>query len=145
MRRAGVPTGMTRSLASLAERLQESVLEGYPEKLKNEFLNPGNLGRIEDPDGYARVTGSCGDTVEIFLSIRDGAIDDVRFMTDGCGPTIACASAITRMAKGRMVEHAARIGAEDVEDYLDGLPDESKHCAKLAAMSLGAALRDAGR
>ena len=61
----------------LAEELQEAVLAGYPEKLKAEFLKPGNLGRIESPDRRVSVTGSCGDTVEMFLSIQDENIIDI--------------------------------------------------------------------
>ena len=62
-------------------------------------------------------------------------------MTDGCGTTIACANYVTRMAKGKSIKEALRITPEDVDDYFDGLPDENRHCADLAVMTLTAALQ----
>jgi len=132
---------MGPDLDKIAEELQEAVLEGYPEKLKDEFLNPRNIGRIENPDSHASITGFCGDTVEMYLSILDGKINDIKFITDGCGVTIACTSYVTRIAKGKLLKEALRIKPEDVDNYFDGLPEENKHCAKLAVTTLAAALK----
>ena len=131
---------MIEKLDKYVQELQEAMLEGYSEKLKNEFLNPKNLGKIEDSDSHVSVIGVCGDTIEMYLSIRDGRISDIRFMTDGCGPTIACASYVTRTAKGRTIEEALQIKPEDADKYFEGLPEENQHCAKLSIMTLQEAI-----
>ena len=127
-------------LDKLAWDIQESLLEGYSERFKSEFLNPKNIGKIGDPDCHVSVTGVCGDTIEMFLSIRNGRISDIKFITDGCGATISCASFVTRTAAGKSIEEALLITPNDVVKYFEGLPDEHKHCAKLAVMTLTAAI-----
>jgi len=131
---------MTEEIDRFVRELQKEMLQGYSENLKNELLNPQNLGRMEDSDSHVNVTGVCGDTVETFLRIRDGTISDITFRTDGCGFTIACASYVTRTAKGRTIEEALQISPEDVDTYFEGLPEEHKHCAKLSVMTLRAAI-----
>lgn len=131
-----------QELDRIARDLQESILQGYSERFKNEFLNPQNIGKIEDADCLASITGVCGDTIEMSLSIKSGRISDIRFMTDGCGGTITCASYVTRIAKGKFVEEALQIGPADVESYFQDLPEETRHCAKLAVMTLKAALEE---
>ena len=133
---------MEEKLDKIARDIQESILEGYSERFKNEFLKPQNIGKIEDADCHVSVAGVCGDTIEMFLSIENGRISDIRFMTDGCGATITCASYVTRLAKGKSVEEALQIEPADVEGYFQGLPEETRHCAKLAVMTLKAALEE---
>ena len=115
-------------------------MKGYSEKFKKEFLKPKNIGKIKDSDSHVSITGVCGDTLEIYLVIRNGKISDIKFMTDGCGATITCASYVTRTAKGKSIEEALRIKPEDVDKYFEGLPEEHKHCAKLAVITLTAAI-----
>ena len=129
-----------QKLDKLARDIQESILEGYSERFKREFLNPENIGKIEDSDCHVSITGVCGDTIEMSLSVKNGRISDIKFMTDGCGATISCASYVTRTAKGKSVEEALRITPDDVDKYFEGLPEEHKHCAKLSVMTLTAAL-----
>ena len=131
---------MTQRHDKIAQDLQEAVLEGYSEKFKKEFLRPDNIGKIKDSDSYVSITGICGDTVELYLVVKDKKISDIRFMTDGCGATITCASYVTRIAKGKSLEEALRIKPEDVDKYFEGLPEEHKHCAKLAVITLTAAI-----
>ena len=131
---------MTEEHDKIAQYLQEVILEGYSEKFKDEFMRPENIGRIKDPDCYVSITGVCGDTIEIYLVVGKGRISDIRFMTDGCGATITCASYVTKTAKGKSLEEAIRIKPEDVDKYFEGLPEEHKHCAKLAVMALTAAI-----
>jgi len=133
---------MTEEIDRFVRELQKEMLRGYSERLKHEFLNPQNLGRIDDSDSHVRVTGVCGDTVEMYLLIRDGRISDIKFMTDGCGPTIACASYVTKAAKGRTIEEALQISPEDVDTYFEGLPEGHRHCAKLSVMALGTAIEN---
>ena len=130
---------MADDLDKIASILQDDVFKGYSEKFKEEFLNPQNIGKIENADSQVSITGVCGDTVEMYLAIKDGRIDDIKFVTDGCGATIACASFVARTVKGKTIEEALRIKSEDVDDYFEGLPKESKHCAKLAIDTLKAA------
>jgi nitrogen fixation NifU-like protein len=131
---------MTERHDKIAQDLQETILEGYSEKFKKEFLKPKNIGKIKDSDSYISITGVCGDTIELYLVIRDGKISDVRFMTDGCGASITCASYVTRTAKGKSLDEALRIKPEDVDKYFEGLPEEHKHSAKLAVITLTAAI-----
>ena len=133
---------MAEGYDRIAQHLQEAILEGYSEKFKNEFLNPKNIGEPEHADSNVRITGPCGDTIEMWLAVGDGKISDIRFMTDGCGATITCASYVTRTVKGKSVEEALRIKPEDVDSYFEGLPDEHKHCAKLAVVTLTAAIEN---
>ncbi len=131
---------MTEKHDKIAQDLQEVILEGYSEKFKNEFLRPENIGKIKDSDSYVSITGVCGDTLEVYLVVKDGKISDIRFMTDGCGATITCASYVTRTAKGKSLEEALLMKPEDVDKYFEGLPEDHKHCAKLAVITLAAAI-----
>ncbi|MBN2271293.1 MAG: iron-sulfur cluster assembly scaffold protein [Sedimentisphaerales bacterium] len=131
---------MAQDLDKITQDLQEAILRGYSQKFKDEFLAPKNIGKLEKPDSHVRITGPCGDTIEMWLAIEDGEISDIRFTTDGCGATITCASYVTTAAKGRTIEDALAITPEDVINYFQGLPDEHKHCAKLAVMTLTAAI-----
>ena len=126
--------------------LQELILgdarKVYSETVIDHSMNPRNVGNLEDADGFARVTGPCGDTMEIWLKVDDDAITSATFMTDGCGTSIASGSMVTKMAKGRSIGEAQKFSQQDVLDALGGLPDESKHCALLAANALKAAAKD---
>jgi nitrogen fixation NifU-like protein len=103
---------------------------------------PGNFGPLEPADGHARITGPCGDTMEIWIRVSEGRIAEARYTTDGCWPSIASGSAAARLAEGRTLEEAARIKQADVLDALGGLPPESQHCALLASNTLRAAVAD---
>jgi nitrogen fixation NifU-like protein len=98
------------------------------------------MGVMREPDGYALVHGPCGDTMEMFLRVQDSRIEIASFMTDGCGPTVACGSMLTKMAEGKRLEEAATIEAADVSAALDGLPPEHVHCATLAVYTLQEAM-----
>jgi len=114
----------------------------YSETVINHAMNPRNVGYMQDPDGFARVTGPCGDTMEIWIRVMDGVIVKATFYTDGCGTSIACGSMITEISKGKSISKAQKTTQYDVLDALGGLPQESKHCALLAANTLKSAIRD---
>lgn len=118
------------------------ALSIYTETVIDHAQHPRNLGQIPDADGLASVTGSCGDTMEICITIRNDRILSANFMTDGCGTTIAAGSIITELAKGRTVSDAFKITQRDVLNALGGLPEESQHCALLAADTLKEAIKD---
>ena len=114
----------------------------YTETVIDHAMHPRHLGDIQYADGFARITGSCGDTMEIWLRVRDDTITDISFMTDGCGTSIASGSMVTELAHGKSIREAIQINQEDVLDALGGMPEESRHCALLAANTLKAAVRD---
>ena len=124
--------------------LQQQVLKGmgktYTPVVMALWKDPQNAGSLDYPDGYGQVTGPCGDTMQIWLRVRNDVIIDAKFWTDGCGPSIVCGSIITIMVKGKSLEAAVRIDQDSVLDELGGLPEESHHCALLAADALGAAI-----
>jgi nitrogen fixation NifU-like protein len=105
-------------------------------------MNPRNVGSMDMADGQARVTGPCGDTMEIWLRVRNDIITEVTFMTDGCGTAIATGSMVTELAKGERVSQALKIGQQDILNALGGLPEESEHCALLAANTLKTGVKD---
>jgi nitrogen fixation NifU-like protein len=135
---------MTADFDRLIEQLQRGIIEQaraiYSEKVIEEFYNPKNVGRIPVPDACGIVHGWCGDTMEIYLRLDGEHIKQASFMTDGCGPTVACGSMLTQMATGVSLDEAAKIGPEDLIVALDGLPEENVHCAELAVNALREAI-----
>jgi nitrogen fixation NifU-like protein len=136
---------MTKTSDDLFKELEQSVTEdmkkAYSEKTIDHFLNPRNLGEILGADGLGRVTGSCGDTMEIYLKVKDSKIVNVSFWTDGCGPSIASGSMVTELVKGMSIADAEKITDQDLLGALGGLPADSIHCASLAADSLKEAIK----
>jgi nitrogen fixation NifU-like protein len=126
----------------LEQSIMEDMQSVYSEKTIDHFLNPRNLGEMPTPDGFSKVTGPCGDTMEIYLKLRNDKVINASFWTDGCGPSIASGSMITEMAKKMNISEAQRISQHDVLAALDGLPEESEHCALLAANTLKEAVKD---
>lgn len=133
---------LNRTVAEIQESILDDERRIYSEKVIDHFLNPRNIGGIEIADGFGSVTGPCGDTMLLFLSVRGGEIVEARFMTDGCGSTVACGSMITELAKGKTIEKARQISELDVTEALDGLPESSVHCSLLAANTLQQAIDD---
>jgi len=133
-------------MSSEPDELQELVMadarEVYSETVIDHAMNPRNVGAMAHADGFATVTGPCGDTMSIWLKVNGDTITGVSFVTDGCGTTVVSGSMVTEMATGKSLVEAQRIGQQDVLDTLGGLPDESEHCALLAANTLKAAIRD---
>jgi nitrogen fixation NifU-like protein len=122
--------------------VKAKMLEVYSEAVVEHSMNPKNMGEIEDADGCARVTGPCGDTMQLWLKLKGETIQEASFLTDGCGTSVASGSMVTELAKGKKLGQARKISQEDVLNALGGLPEESEHCALLAADTLKAAIRD---
>ncbi len=106
------------------------------------FEKPRNYGPLSRFDGHARITGPCGDTLEVWLHVIDERIEEAGFTTDGCGPSRACGSMATELAIGKPLAEAATIEQADILTALGGLPEESEHCALLASNTLKAAIED---
>jgi nitrogen fixation NifU-like protein len=124
------------------EMVKAKMLEVYSEAVVEHSMNPKNMGEIEGADGSARVTGPCGDSMQLWLKLKGEIIQEVSFLTDGCGTSVASGSMVTEMAKGKKLSQVRKISQEDVLNALGGLPEESEHCALLAADTLKAAIRD---
>jgi nitrogen fixation NifU-like protein len=133
---------MASSWQKFEELMRQEMRKIYSEAVVEHSMNPRNLGDLEDANGFARVTGPCGDTMSIWLKVNGDTIISASFMTDGCGTTIASGSMVTEMIKGKSISEAQKTTQHDVLAALGGLPQESEHCALLAANTLKAALRD---
>jgi nitrogen fixation NifU-like protein len=137
---------MSDDFEKMADELQESIMEDarkvYSEKVIKRWLNPRNLGKIRNPDGFAKIKGPCGDTMQISFKVKDGRLSKIKFMTDGCASSIAAGSMATELAQGKKIEEAAEIGQQMILDALDGLPEESVHCTLLASNTLKEAIKN---
>ena len=115
----------------------------YTEKVMDHFMNPHNVGVIENPSGYGKVGNpSCGDIMEIFIKVENDIITDVKFRTFGCGSAIASSSMATEMIKGKTLEEAWELSNKAVAEALDGLPPVKMHCSVLAEEAIQMAIND---
>jgi len=96
----------------------------------------------ENPDGYGKRTGVCGDTIEFFITVREDHLESVSFHVDGCINTNACANTVAMLAEGKQIDEAWEITWEQIRDYLGTLPSEEIHCAELAVGAFYLALTD---
>ena len=130
----------------LAKRLETQVLEDAKEVFSETVIeyayNPRNMGKLRDANGVGKMMGTCGDTVQIQIRVEDERIIESRFITDGCGASIACGSMLTEMITGKTIEGALAITSEELLRSLDGLPDEHVHCSVLAVNVLREAIDD---
>jgi nitrogen fixation NifU-like protein len=118
-------------------------MPAYSKKVMDHFMNPKNVGTIENPDGYGKVGNPvCGDLMEMYITVEDDIIKDIKFKTFGCGSAIATSSMVTELAIGKNIDEALQITRQDVADELDGLPPQKMHCSNLAADALRAAIED---
>ena len=115
----------------------------YTEQVMDHFMNPRNVGEIEDASGVGTVgNAKCGDIMKMYIKVKDGVIEDVKFKTFGCGAAIATSSRATEMVKGKTIEEALALTNKDVTDSLGGLPAVKLHCSVLAEEALHAAIQD---
>ncbi|MBN1811928.1 MAG: iron-sulfur cluster assembly scaffold protein [Anaerolineae bacterium] len=133
-------TDFDRFVDELQQQIIEQAQAVYSDKVVEAFYNPRNLSRMPEPDACGIVHGWCGDTMEIYLRLNGERIEQASFMTDGCGPTVACGSTLTTMVQGLSLQEAGGITPESLLEALDGLPEESVHCAELAVNTLREAI-----
>ena len=107
------------------------------------FRNPRNLGKMDDADGIGEVgNAKCGDIMKMYIKVKDGIIEDVKFNTFGCGSAIASSSMATEMIKGKSIDDALELSNKAVVEALDGLPTHKIHCSVLAEEAVKAAVKD---
>ncbi|MCD6161955.1 MAG: Fe-S cluster assembly scaffold protein NifU [candidate division Zixibacteria bacterium] len=115
----------------------------YSDKVMDHFMNPRNMGEMENPSAVGNVGNpTCGDVMRLYLKIDGDIITDAKFKTFGCGAAIASSSMLTEMLKGKNLQNAIRISNESVVEALDGLPPVKIHCSVMAEEALKDALED---
>ena len=137
---------MKKPMDDFIDNLQEQILEEtkkiYGEEVFSRWQSPRFMGKMPTASSVGQVTGRCGDSMEIYLRIRNDHIEEINFFTDGCGSSVACGSMAAELASGKGVDEAAQIGGDTILQALEGLPEEEVHCANLAAETLQVALHE---
>ncbi|EFK07699.1 NifU-like N-terminal domain protein [delta proteobacterium NaphS2] len=125
------------------KNLQQEILlknDGYGVAAFDRMLDPLYRGALSNPDGYARVTGPCGDTMEIFLKFKGDRIEAAAFETDGCGSSAVCGSFAAEMALGKTPDELLDVTGDAILERMGGAPEKEQHCAFLAGETLQEAL-----
>jgi len=137
---------MGKDLDDFVQDLQDQIYEetraAYGEVAFERWLNPLYMGTIDNPDGYGCVTGSCGDTMQVFLKFENDRVQEASFLTDGCGASAVCGSFAAELALGKSPDELVDISGETILKILGGLPKEDGHCAYLAGGTLQEALTE---
>jgi nitrogen fixation NifU-like protein len=131
---------------ALVEKLQEQVFneakEAFGEKGFQRWRHPLYRGALNNADAHARITGKCGDTMEIFLRFADDRVTDASYMTDGCGASTVCGSFAAEIAHGKTPDELSEITGETILKTIGRMPKENEHCAFLAAETIQEALKN---
>ena len=115
----------------------------YSETVMDHFKSPRNVGEMKNADGIGEVGNPiCGDMMTIYIKVKDDYIDDISFLTFGCGAAIAVSSMITEMARGKTLDEDLQITNRSVAEALEGLPKNKLHCSNLGADALHMAIKD---
>jgi nitrogen fixation NifU-like protein len=131
---------------SFVENLQQEIFEdtkrAYGEIGFQRWRNPLYLGEMKHPDVHAKITGTCGDTMKIFLKFEDNRVKNASYVTDGCGSSSVCGSFAAEMAIGKDPDELTEVTGEAILKKIGTFPKEDEHCAYLAAETLQKALHN---
>ncbi len=137
---------MSMELDNFVEDLQnqiyEETREAYGETAFQRWIDPLYMGSMDNPDGYGCVTGSCGDTIQVFLKFENGKVSHASFQTDGCGASTVCGSFAAELAIGKNPDEILDITGESILKKTDRFPEEDKHCAFLSVNALQDAMNN---
>ncbi len=137
---------MTRDLDAHLDELQEKIYEqtlaAFGPEVYKRWKDPKYMGRMENCHSMSRLTGSCGDSVEVYLRFEQNRVCEASFFSDGCGPSVVAGSVACELALGRDVENAVSVTGEEILAFLNGLPEDKEHCAFLAAQALQEAVHN---
>lgn len=115
----------------------------YSEKVLDHFMNPRNIGSLEDADGIGEIGDpECGDQLKVYIKVKNRIVKEIRYQIQGCPAAIACASAMSEMVKGKLLDEAIIISDDDIVDAIDGLPEFKIHCSALGAAGFRVAVMD---
>lgn len=118
-------------------------MHDYTEKVMDHFMNPRNVGTMENPDGTGNAGNArCGDVMQLQIKVENNKITDCKFKTMGCAAAIATSSVLTELIKDKTLEEALQVSNETVVNALGGLPNIKLHCSVLAETTLKAAIAD---
>jgi nitrogen fixation protein NifU and related proteins len=120
----------------LQNEIFEETIKAYGQKGFDRWRNPLYMGSMVNPDGYGCITGSCGDTMKIFLKFERGRVKEASFQTDGCGSSVICGSFAAELALGKRPDEVQNVTKETILKTIGGLPEEEQHCALLATNTL---------
>jgi len=131
---------MSDSFDDFARDLQNQIYEDtrkeYGQVFFDRWLKPTNMGKMDNFNGYGRITGICGDTMEIFIRFEKEKIKGASFQTDGCGSSAVCGSFAAELALDKNADEVMEINGEQILQILGGLPEDDRHCAFLAVETL---------
>jgi nitrogen fixation protein NifU and related proteins len=137
-----VEDNLDKFVQQLQNQIFEETKEVFGENVYRRWCEPLFMGVLDDSDSHAKVKGTCGDSIEIFLKFENGLVTKATFQTDGCGPSVVCGSYAAEMAIGKDPDELTEITGNIILEKLGGLPKENEHCAFLAAEALQQALHD---
>jgi len=126
--------------AALIEKMLAG--SGYSQRAIRYFIEKPHMGEIPDADQVSDLTGTCGDTMRIWLKIKDGVIQDARYQVIGCPGAVAAAMALVDLIRGKKIKDARKLNDGDVFRLLENLPDQKNHCIELAVKTFQKALND---
>lgn len=131
-----------RFVDALQEEIFDEAREAYGEKGFDRWRHPRYQGKMSSPDGAARLTGECGDTMEIFLKFENDRVTAASYFTDGCASSSICGSFAAELAIGRDPDELTDVTGDRITEIIGRLPEADRHCADLASATLQEALTD---